>query len=97
MVSMVTSLLIALLNAGMMMMIRKRVSSTRRTSATKRVISHTRRNPMTKLTLVKNGSTMMRAPTLIAMVWQLWLSREHLLQASLSSQSSVKENILTLW
>jgi hypothetical protein len=67
---MVISLLIAPLSVGMMMMTRRRVSFTRRTRATRKVISLTRRNPMVKLTLVKNGNPMMRAPTLIVMMWQ---------------------------
>jgi hypothetical protein len=65
---MVISLLIALLSVGMMMMTRRRVSYTRRTRAIKRVISPTKRSHMVKLTLIKNESLMMRAPTLIAMV-----------------------------
>jgi hypothetical protein len=32
-----------------------------------------------KLTLGKNGSSMMRVPTSIVAMWQPWLSREHLL------------------
>jgi hypothetical protein len=96
-VSMVISLLIAPLSVGMMIMTRRRVSFTRRTRATRKVISLTRRNPMVKLTLVKNGNPMMRAPTLIVMMWQPWLSREHLIHANLSSQSSIKENTLALW
>jgi hypothetical protein len=50
----------------------------------KKVINSTRRSPMPKLTLIKNESPEMRAPTPIAMVWQPWLSREHLLQTKLS-------------
>jgi hypothetical protein len=73
------------LSVGMVMMTRRRTSSTRRTRATREVISLTRRSPMVKLTLVKNGRPMMRAPTPVVMVWQPWLSREHLLLASLSS------------
>jgi hypothetical protein len=66
---MIISLLIALLSAEMMMMmIRKRVSFTRRTRAIKRVISLTRRSHMTKLTLVKNRISMTKAPTPIMMV-----------------------------
>jgi hypothetical protein len=61
----------------------------------KRMISHRRRSHMVKLTLVKNMISMMKAPTPIIMVWQLLLSREQLLQASLSSQSSIKKNALT--
>jgi hypothetical protein len=56
-----------------------------------------KKRPMVKVTLGKNGSPMIRAPTPIVMVWQLWLSREHLLQGSLSSPSSIKGNILALW
>jgi hypothetical protein len=67
-VCMVISLLIALLSVGMMTMIRKRVSSTRRTRATKRVINITRRSTMMKLTLVENGIPMIKTPTLIMMV-----------------------------
>jgi hypothetical protein len=78
-VSIVILLLIALLNVGIMMMTRRRVSSTRRTMATKRVISPTRRTPMAKLIMIKNESPMMRAQILIAMMWQPWLSRKHLL------------------
>jgi hypothetical protein len=65
--SMIISLLITLLSVGMMMMTR-RVSFTRRTMTTKRVISFTRRSPMAKLTLDKNDIPMMKAPTLIMMV-----------------------------
>jgi hypothetical protein len=65
---MVISLLIVLLSVGMMMMTRRRVSYTRRTRAIKRVISPIKRSHMVKLTLVKNESLMMRAPTPIAMV-----------------------------
>jgi hypothetical protein len=68
---MVILLLIALLSVGMIMRTRRRVSSIRRTRATKEVISLIRRSPMAKLILVKNGSSMMRAPTLIVMMWQL--------------------------
>jgi hypothetical protein len=75
----------------------KKKSPTRRTRATREVISPTRRSPMVKLTLGKNGGPMMRAPTLIVMVWQPWLSREHLIQASLSSQSLIMGNTLALW
>jgi hypothetical protein len=96
MVSRVISLLIALLSIGMMIITRIRVSSIKRIRAIKRVISPTRRSSMAKLTLVKNESLMMRAPTPIAMVWQLLLSKEHLLQASLSFQSSIKRNTLAL-
>jgi hypothetical protein len=46
----------------------KKKSFTRMTRATKGVISPTRKSPMMKPTLVKNGSSMMRAPTPIAMV-----------------------------
>jgi hypothetical protein len=67
-VCMVISLLIALLSVGMMTMTRKRVSSTRRTRSSKRVINITRRSTMTKLTLVKNEIPMMKTPTLIMMV-----------------------------
>jgi hypothetical protein len=95
-VSIVTSLLIVPLSIGMMIMTRRRTSPTRRTRATREVISPIRRRPMVKLTLGKNRSPMMRAPTLIVPVWQPWLSREHLLQASLSSPSSIKRNILAL-
>jgi hypothetical protein len=94
---MVILLLIALLSVEKRMMIRRQVSSIRRTRATKRVISLTRRSPMTKITLVKNESPMRRAPTPIVMVWQPWLSREHLLQASLSFQISIKGNTLSSW
>jgi hypothetical protein len=90
-VSMAILLIISILSIGMMVMTRRRVSSTR-TRATKGVISPTRRSHMAKLTLTKNESLMMGAPTLIAMVWQLWLSREHRIQASLSSQSSIKRS-----
>jgi hypothetical protein len=93
---MVISLLIIALSVGMMMMTRRRISSTRRTRATRKVISLTRRSPMAKLTFVKNESPMMRALTPIAMVWLSWLSREHHLQSSLSSQSSIKGNTLVL-
>jgi hypothetical protein len=68
---MIILLLIALLSVGMIMRTRRRVSSTRRTRATKEVISLIRRSPMAKLILIKNGSSMMRAPTLIVMMWQL--------------------------
>jgi hypothetical protein len=95
-VSMVLSLLIALLSVGMMMM-KRRISSTRRTRATKRVISPIRRSPMAKLTLVKNGIPMMKAPTPIMTLWQPLLQREQLLQGSLSSQSSIKRNTLAPW
>jgi hypothetical protein len=80
----------------MMMMTRRRTNPTRRTRATRKVISPTRRRPMVKLTLSKNESPMMRAPTPIVTVWQSWLSGEHLLESSLSSPSSIKENILAL-
>jgi hypothetical protein len=63
-VSMVTSLLIVPLSIGMMMRTR-RTSPPRRTRATREVISPTRRSPIVKLTLDKNRSPMMRAPTLI--------------------------------
>jgi hypothetical protein len=86
---MVISLVIALLSVGMLLMTRRKVSSIR-TRAIKRVISLTRRSPMVKFTLVKNGIPMMKAPTPIMMVWQPFLSRKQLLQASLSSQSSIK-------
>jgi hypothetical protein len=76
---MVTLLQIIPLRVGLMMMTRIRASPTRRTRATRGVTSPTRRSPLVKLTLVKNGSLMMRAPTLIVMVWQPLLSREHLL------------------
>jgi hypothetical protein len=76
---------------------KKRVSSTRRTRVTKKVINITRRSHMSKLTLIKNGISKMRAPTLMMMVWQPLLSKEHPLQANLSSQSSIKKNTLTLW
>jgi hypothetical protein len=72
------------LSVGIMMMTRRRTSPTRRTRATREVISPRRRSPMMKLTLVKNGSTMMRALTPIVIVWQILLSRKHLLQTSLS-------------
>jgi hypothetical protein len=62
----------------------------------KEVISPTR-SYMVKLILVKSGSPMMRAPTPIVMVWQPLLSREHLLQVNLSSQSSIKRNTLASW
>jgi hypothetical protein len=74
-VSMITLLLIVPLSIGMMMIKRRSTSLTRRTRATSEVISPTR-SPMVKLTLDKNVSSMMRAPTL--------------LQASLSFQSSAK-------
>jgi hypothetical protein len=45
----------------------------------------------------KNEISMMKAPTLIIMVWQLLLSREQPLQPSLSSQSSIKRNTLASW
>jgi hypothetical protein len=95
-VSMVTSLLIVPLSIEMMMMTRTRASPTRRTRATKGVTSPTIRSPRVKLTLIKNGSPMMRAPTLIVMVWQPLLSREHL-QSSLSSQSSIKGRTHASW
>jgi hypothetical protein len=97
MVSMIISLLIVPLRVGMMMMTRRGISPTKRTSATREEISPTRRTPMVKFTLDKNGIPMMRALTPIATVWQPWLSREHLLQASLSFQSSIKESTLVLW
>jgi hypothetical protein len=53
----------------MMMMTRRRTNPTRRTRATREVIKPTKRSPMVKLTLVKNESPMMRAPTLIVMGW----------------------------
>jgi hypothetical protein len=90
-VSMITSLLIVPLSVGMMMMTRRRASPSRRTSATRGVTRPIRRSPMVKLTLVKNESLMMRAPTPIVIVCQPLLSREHLLQVRLSSQSSIKE------
>jgi hypothetical protein len=90
----VTSLLIVHLSIGIMMMT-KRTCPTR-TRATIEVIRPTR-SPMVKLTLGKNESPMMRASTSIVTVWQQWLSREYLLQASLSSQSSIKGNTLALW
>jgi hypothetical protein len=68
-VSMVISLLIVLLRVGMIMMTRRRVSSTRRKRATKRMINTTRRSPMAKLTLVKNGIQTMRAPTPMIMIF----------------------------
>jgi hypothetical protein len=46
----------------------RKKSFTRMTRATKGVISPTRKSPMVKPTLVKNGSSMMRAATPIAMV-----------------------------
>jgi predicted phosphatase len=49
---------------------KKKVSSIRKTRATKGMISLTRRSPMGKLTLVKNECLMMRAPTPIVMVCQ---------------------------
>jgi hypothetical protein len=76
---------------------KKRNKPYKRTSATREEISPTRRTPMVKFTLDKNGIPMMRALTPIATVWQPWLSREHLLQASLSFQSSIKESTLVLW
>jgi hypothetical protein len=96
-VSMVISLLIVLLRVGMIMMIRRRVSSTRRKRATKRMINTTRRSPMAKLTLVKNGIPMMRAPTPMIMVWQPSPSREHSPQANLFSPSSINGSTLALW
>jgi hypothetical protein len=75
-VSIVISLLIALLSVGMMMMTIRRVSSTRRIRSTKRVIGLRRRSPIAKLTLVKNGIPVMKAPTPVMTVWQLLLSRE---------------------
>jgi hypothetical protein len=89
MVSMVTSLLIVPLSVEMMMMTRRRASHIRRIRATRGVTSPTR-SLMVKLVLVKNGSLMMRSPTVIVIMWQPLLSREHLLQASLSFQSSIK-------
>jgi hypothetical protein len=97
MVSMVTSLLIVPLSVGMRMMKRRSTSPTRRRRTTREVTSPTRRSPMVKLTLDKNGTPMMRAPTPIVTVWQPWLSRESLLRASLSSKSSIKGNIPVLW
>jgi hypothetical protein len=72
---------------------KKKCNPIRRTRATRGVKSPTRRSPRVNLTLVKNGSPMMKAPTSIVMVWQPLLSREHLLQASLSSQSLIKGRI----
>jgi hypothetical protein len=76
-------LLIDPLSIWMIMMTKSRISPTRRTRATREVISPTRRSPMVKLIFIKSGSPMMRAPTLIVIVWQPLLSREHLIQASL--------------
>jgi hypothetical protein len=90
------SLLIVALSVGMMMMTRRSASPTRRRRATRGVTGPTR-SPMVKLTLVKNESSMMKAPTPIVMVWQPLLSREHLFQASLSSQSSIKGRTHASW
>jgi hypothetical protein len=76
---------------------KKKSSPTRRTRAIGEVTSPTRRSPMVKLTSGKNGRPMMRALILIVTVWQLWLSRESLRQASISSQSTIKGNTLALW
>jgi hypothetical protein len=91
-VSMVTLLLIVHLSVGMTVMTRRCTSPIRRTRDTRKVKSSIRRISMVKLILGKNGSLKMRAPTPIMKVWQLWLSRESLFQASLSSQSSIKGN-----
>jgi hypothetical protein len=56
-----------------------------------------KKSPMVKLTSGKNGSPKMRAPNPIVMVWHPWLSRESHIQASLSSQSLIKERTLALW
>jgi hypothetical protein len=74
---------------------KRNTSPTRRTRTTREVTSPTRRSPMVKLTFDKNETPMMRAPTPIMTMWQLWLSRKSLLQASLSSQSSIKETYLS--
>jgi hypothetical protein len=80
---MTTLLLIVPLSVEMTVMIRRSTSHIRRTRATKEVTSPTKRSPMVKLTSGKNGSAKMRAPTPIIMLWQPWLSREILIQASL--------------
>jgi hypothetical protein len=88
-------LLIIPLSVGMMMMTRRRASPIRSTRAKRGVTSPTRSHTV-KLKLVKNGSPMMRSPTLIVMVWKPLLSMEHL-QASLSSQSSIKGRTHASW
>jgi hypothetical protein len=77
--------------------IRRSTSHIRRTRATKEAASPTKRSHMVKLTSSKNESPKMRAPTPIVTVWQPWLSRESLLQANLSSQSSIKGSTIALW
>jgi hypothetical protein len=96
-VSMVSLLLIVSLSVGMRRMKRRSTSPTRRTRNAREVICPTRRSHMMKLTLDKNETLMIRAPTPIVAVWQPGLPRESLLQPSLFSQSSIKENIPVLW
>jgi hypothetical protein len=67
-VSMVTLFLIVPLSVGMMMMIRRSTSHIRRTRATKEATSPIKISPLVKLTLGKNESSKMRAPTPIVMV-----------------------------
>jgi hypothetical protein len=64
---------------------RRNTSHIRRIRATKEATNPTKGTPMVTLTSSKNGSPKMRALTSIVMVWQPWLSREIILQASLSS------------
>jgi hypothetical protein len=78
-------------------MTRRRTRPIRRTRAKREVANPTEISPTVKRTLGKNESPMMRVPTLTVMVWQPWLLREYLFQASLSSQSSIKGNTLALW
>jgi hypothetical protein len=56
-----------------------------------------KKSPMVELTSGKSGSSKMRAPTPIVMVWQPWLSRESHFQASLPFQSLIKGSTLALW
>jgi hypothetical protein len=67
-VSMVTLFLIVPLSVGMTMMTRRSTSHIRRTRATKEATSPIKISPLVKLTLGKNGSSKMRAPTPIVMV-----------------------------
>jgi hypothetical protein len=67
-VSMVTLFLIVPLSVGMTMMTRRSTSNIRRTRATKEATNPIKRSPLVKLTLGKNGSSKMRAPTPIVMV-----------------------------
>jgi hypothetical protein len=70
---------------------RRRRGATRKTSIT-------RRRPMVRHTLVRSGTLMMRVLTPIVMVWSPYQSRDHpLLQANLSSPTSIKESILASW